>query len=187
MGEVYVGPKFRTVFARRAPPRDDRITELIAWCRQFAQLGLVGPAMGNLSFRTGDGFVITPSGTDPATISAGQFVEVLRADAGALAVTVAGRVEPSSESLLHAAIYAARPEVNAVFHAHSAAVLAAAERRGWPVTARAQPYGTPAMAAEALGILGNHNFLILRQHGFVALGRTMTEAGRRVEAAVRQA
>lgn len=181
MTEVYSGPKFRTVFARREPPRDDCLPELMEWCRRFARLGLVGPAMGNLSCRTLAGFIITPTGTDPATIAADQFVAVLGVDAGRQEVTVVGTGSPSSESLMHAAIYGARAEVNAVFHAHHAGVLAAADRRGWPVTARVQPYGTPAMAEEVLRILGNHPVFILREHGFVALGATMAEAGQRVE------
>jgi len=32
--------------------------------------------MGNLSFRTRDGFVITPTGSDPRTLKAEDLVEV---------------------------------------------------------------------------------------------------------------
>jgi ribulose-5-phosphate 4-epimerase/fuculose-1-phosphate aldolase len=169
------------VFAGHEPPTDPRVRELVGWCRCWAARGLTGKAMGNLSFRTGGGFIITPTGTDPATITTEQFVKVLGADAGRREVTVAGTCEPSSECMMHAGIYAARTEVGAVFHGHSDAVLAAAERLRIPVTEREVPYGTPEMVAEVLKILRRHEFLIMRNHGFVSLGQTMDEAGKRLE------
>jgi ribulose-5-phosphate 4-epimerase/fuculose-1-phosphate aldolase len=181
MPEGYVGTKFRTVFASREPPRDARLGELVRWCRRFASLGIVGRAMGNVSFRTANGFIISPTGTDPSTIVREQFVEVLEADIAGRALTARGACEPSSESMMHAAIYAARPEINAVFHAHNDGLLAAADRLGLAVTEREQPYGTPELVAEIIKILGCHDFFIMRNHGFVALGGTIDEAGRRVE------
>jgi L-fuculose-phosphate aldolase len=182
-GEGYVGTKFRTVFVRREPPTADT-AELIHWCRRFAEFGLVGPAMGNLSARTPTGFLITPTNTDPRTITAAQFVEVL-----AVAneeVHVAGNREPSSESMLHHAIYRARPEVNAIFHGHHDRLLALAGKLGMPVTAREQPYGTPELVHEVLLVASRQDFFLMRGHGFVALGRTCTEAGQRVEEALRR-
>jgi len=181
MPEGYVGTKFRTVFAGHEPPRDARLDELVNWCRRFARLGIVGKAMGNLSFRTANGFIISPTGTDPTTIAREQFVEVVKADVAKRELTVRGVGEPSSESMMHAAIYAARAEVNAVFHAHSDELLAAATRLELVVTEREQPYGTSELAAEIMKILDGHDFFIIRNHGFVALGRTIDEAGRRVE------
>ena len=181
MPEGYVGTKFRTVFEDHQPPRDARIDELVNWCRRFAQLGIVGKAMGNVSFRTAEGFIISPTGTDPATIQRQQFVEVIHADIVARELIVRGAGEPSSESMMHASVYEARPEVNAVFHAHSDLLLAAATRLRLPVSEHEQPYGTPELVQEILKILGGHNFFIIRNHGFVALGRTMDQAGRRVE------
>jgi L-fuculose-phosphate aldolase len=176
MPEQYVGSKFATVVARREPPGDARVAELLEWCRQWARAGWIGPAMGNLSFRSAQGFIVTPTGSDPATLAAGDFVEVLRAEFAPAALTVAGTREPSSESLMHAAIYAARPGVGAVFHGHSDALLGAAGRLGLPVTQRERPYGTPAMADEVLDVLSGHAVVIMRDHGFVATGRTMAAA-----------
>jgi ribulose-5-phosphate 4-epimerase/fuculose-1-phosphate aldolase len=110
-----------------------------------------------------------------------EFVEVLEADRDARQLTVAGLYEPSSESLMHAGIYAARPEVNAVFHGHSDKLLTEAERLGLPVTMQEQPYGTPELVAEILRMLDGHKLVIMRQHGFVSLGGTMEEAGRHAE------
>jgi len=181
MPEGYVGTKFRTVFASREPRMLSGLDELVKWCRRFASLGIVGKAMGNVSFRTANGFIVSPTGTDPLTIRREQFIEVLKADIAGRELTVRGASEPSSESMMHAVIYAARSEINAVFHAHSDELLAAAARLELPVTEREQPYGTPELAEEILKILNGHSFFIIRNHGFVALGKTIDEAGQRVE------
>lgn len=181
MPEEYVGTKFRTIFARRAVSGDERLGELLKWCRRFAALGVVGDTVGNLSVRTVSGFLINRTAGDLGAITRQEFVEVIRADMALLELTVAGLYEPSSESMMHAGIYESRPEVHAVFHGHSAAILESAERLGIPVTAQEQPYGTPELVAEILKIAGKHNFLVMRNHGFVSLGKTMEEAGRRAE------
>ena len=171
MAEVYVGTKFQTIFIRRQPPADARTCELLAWCRQWAQAGWIAKATGNLSFRSAAGFIITPTGTDPATLTTGDFVEVLGVDEKE--VRVAGTHEPSSECRMHAGIYAARPDVNAIFHGHYAPALLAT---GVAITAREIPYGTPAMATETVQALGAGNFVVMRGHGFVAVGPAMRAA-----------
>jgi ribulose-5-phosphate 4-epimerase/fuculose-1-phosphate aldolase len=181
MGEIYTGTKFRTIFARRAVSGDERLGELLKWCRRWAALGLVGDTVGNLSFRTVNGFIINRTAGDLGGITRQEFVEVIDADRDTRTLTVAGLYEPSSESLMHAGIYAARPGVNAVFHGHSERLLAEAERLGLSITAREQPYGTPELVAEMVSALDGHTVVIMRNHGFVSLGATMDEAGRNVE------
>ena len=184
MPEQYVGTKFRTIFTGREAPSDERVGELVEWCHRWARLGVVGDTVGNLSFRTAKGFMINRTAGDLATITAQEFVEVLRADLAMRELTVAGAHEPSSESLMHAALYAARPGINAVFHGHSAALLDAAERLGLPVTRRERPYGTPALADEILDVLSAHSVVIMRNHGFVAIGPTMAAAHAATERAL---
>lgn len=182
MAEVYRGTKFRTLFVSPEAPGDERVAELAAWCRRFAELGVARDGSGNLSFRSAAGFVISRTAADLYAITPGEFVEVLSVDAGRGQVRAAGAFEPSSESPMHAAIYSARPDVHAVFHGHSADLLREAARLGIPVTARERPYGTPELAEEVRAVLAAGRPLIaLRGHGFVSLGRTMREAGRRVE------
>lgn len=181
MPEQYVGTKFRAVFTSREAPRDPRIGELIGWCRRWARLGVVGDTVGNLSYRTERGFIINRTAGDLGTITPEEFVEVLRADFAMRELTVAGAHEPSSESLMHAALYAARPAIHAVFHGHNAALLDAAGRLGLPVTQRERPYGTPALADEILDVLSAHPLVVMRNHGFVAVGRTMAEASAAAE------
>ena len=171
MAEVYVGTKFQTTFIHRHAPTDERTGELLAWCRRWAQAGWIAKATGNLSFRTPGGFIITPTGTAPATLAAGDFVEVLGVDEQE--VRVAGTREPSSECRMHAGIYAARPDVNAIFHGHYAPAL---HLTGVAITAHATDYGTPALATETVQALGAGNFVIMRGHGFVAVGSSMCAA-----------
>jgi ribulose-5-phosphate 4-epimerase/fuculose-1-phosphate aldolase len=181
VAEVYVGTKFRTVFARRTVSGDERLGELLKWCRRWAARDLVGDTIGNLSYRTAAGFLINRTAVDLAAITRQEFVEVLEADIVRKQLTVAGLYEPSSESMMHAGIYEARPDVNAIFHGHSAAILANATRLGIPVTMHEQPYGTPELVAEILVVLGKNNFVVMREHGFVSIGTTMREAGERLE------
>jgi ribulose-5-phosphate 4-epimerase/fuculose-1-phosphate aldolase len=186
MGEVYVGTKFRTTFARRAVSGDERLGELLTWCRRWAALGLVGDTVGNLSFRTVDGFLINRTAGDLGGITRQEFVEVVQADMDRAELTVAGLYEPSSESLMHAGIYEARPGINAVFHGHHDRLLGEAERLELPVTAREQPYGTTELVGEILNALDGHKFVIMRNHGFVSFGKTMEEAGRIAEDVLRR-
>jgi ribulose-5-phosphate 4-epimerase/fuculose-1-phosphate aldolase len=181
MAEVYAGTKFRTVFARRAVSGDERMGELLKWCRRWAALGLVGDTVGNLSFRTVNGFIVNRTAGDLGGITRQEFVEVIETDRDTRMLTVAGLYEPSSESMMHAGIYAARLEVDAVFHGHSDRLLAKAERLGLPITANEQPYGTPELVAEILNALDGHKFVIMRNHGFVSMAATMDEAGRNAE------
>src|SRR6266478_2804430 len=109
MAEVYAGTKFRTVFTRRAVSGDERLGELLKWCRRWAALGLVGDTVGNLSFRTVDGFLINRTAGDLGGITRQEFVEVVQVDGDKRELTVVGLYEPSSESLMHAGIYEARP------------------------------------------------------------------------------
>ena len=186
MREVYVGTKFRTVFARRAVSGDERLGELLAWCRRWAALGLVGDTVGNLSFRTVDGFLINRTAGDLGGITRQEFVEVVHAEPGRPELTVVGLYEPSSESLMHAGLYAARPGINAVFHGHSERLLAEAERLGLSITTREQPYGTAELVGEILNTLNGHQLVVMRNHGFVSFGTTMNEAGQEAERILRR-
>ena len=171
MAEVYVGPKFQTSFIRRQPPTDERTGELLTWCRQWAQAGWIAKATGNLSYRIATGFIITPTGTDPTTLTTNDFVEVVGVDE--TAARVVGLREPSSECRLHGGIYAARPDVSAIFHGHYAPAL---QLTGVAITKHEIAYGTPALATETVRALGKGDFVIMRGHGFVAVGATMRAA-----------
>ncbi len=182
MSEIYTGTKFKTIFASRTPPHCPQINELIKWCRRFAELGLAPGGAGNMSFRSRNGFIVSRTAGHLGLLKADEFTEVLKTDLAQRELTVAGAHEPSSESMMHAAIYETRPEVGAVFHGHHDKILSQGERLGLPVTAHEQPYGTAEIVREILQILGPNHFFLIRSHGFVSLGKSMDEAGQHTEA-----
>lgn len=137
----------------------DRVDPLVAWRDLLARLGLVGRnpsryhglGFGNLSRRLHDsgdgGFVITGTQTGHlATLSPQHFALVHRVDLDDNAVDASGPVEPSSEALTHAAVYAAAPAVCYVFHGHHPAIWRRAQALQLPCTPADVAYGTPEMA-----------------------------------------
>jgi L-fuculose-phosphate aldolase len=174
--------RFSINFVSDEFPRDPRIDELKEWCERFQKGGLTpefeGNYTGNLSFRFREGFVITASGLkSKARLSNDCFVYVKNYDQQSNTVYVEGRRQPSSEAVMHYLIYKTRKEVNAVFHGHNKAIVVNAEKLEFPVTEREHEPGTIALAKEALKVLGDNNLVVLRNHGFVSVGRSMKEAG----------
>lgn len=182
--EGYVGTKFQTVFVKRQTPQDARVSDLVKWCHKFHELGLspsysAGSA-GNLSVRTPRGFIITRTASFFDRITEQDFVEVLCMYVERKQVYIVGNHEPSSETAMHMALYATRADIHAVLHAHSDEILANAERLGIPVTEREVPYGTPELGTEAVRAMLRGDFFVLRNHGFVSVGRTIEDAGARI-------
>lgn len=184
--EEYVGVKFKTRFLQRTAPRDHRIEELAKWCRLFHEHGLTpivdGRSMGNLSFRVEAGrneFIITASGLGPKDkLTEEFFVKVVDCDYEDKVVYAVGIMEPSSESMLHYRVYQLRSDVNAVFHGHDKLILARSKSIGAVETREWQPYGTMELVRSVEEVLDLHDFIVIRQHGFISLGRSMEEAGR---------
>ena len=152
---------------------------VVAAARGLRARGLSAGMSGNVSARVRDGFLVTPSGVAYETLGPGQIVHV---DASGAA---SGFFAPSSEWRLHRAIYRARPEVNAIVHAHPrfSTALACARREIPPFhymvtiaggsTIRCAPYatfGTEEIAQLAVAALADRRACLLANHGSVALG-----------------
>lgn len=185
--EIHGGVKFRVDFLSTAAPADARLEELKSWCAEFHRRGFAPPygefSQGNLSFRLRpgeDAFIITGSQVGwKDRLSDDRFVTVHGCDMEKCIVSASGTRDPSSESMLHYAIYRARKDVHAVFHGHSREILRCVDRPAdIPETLERQPYGSPELARGVLEVLGSADFVILKKHGFISLGRTMEEAGR---------
>lgn len=161
--------------------------ELIEVARAMARQGLVIGTEGNVSARIDDrSFLITPSGMPYESLEPEDLVPV------ELGTGRAGGVRrPSVEWRLHAAVYEARPDLQAVVHTHSvyATALAAARRPlppfldelaavfgGEVPVAPFAPSGTPELAAVAAATLGRGNAVLLAQHGVVAAGESLSRA-----------
>jgi L-fuculose-phosphate aldolase len=152
--------------------------------------GYMPQKSGNLSLRMEEGFVITPSGLPYAAMGAGDLV-ACTADG----VPIPGAGRPSSEWRLHAAIYRARPDAQAIVHTHSPRATAlscarrgippihymivlagAGGRLGIPCAAHAA-FGTEELAQAAVAALGAElRVALLANHGVVALGTTLAAA-----------
>ncbi len=185
MGQT-TGVRFETVFLSKNPPDDEEINRLIYWSKRFDELGLAPKSAGNLSFRTKQGFIITATGVELRATGEDNLVEVLRVERkkDQILVYTNGRVVPSKETVLHSGIYDSRPEINAVFHIHDQLVLEFANELNLPCTEGEQPRGSYELAEEVhrlLSLAKNVKYLVLRNHGVIAVGETMEEAGRLVE------
>jgi L-ribulose-5-phosphate 4-epimerase len=89
--------------------------EITATCQKLVEKGYLMATGGNVSVRIPGktAFAITPSDYDYLKMTA-EDVCVLDFDLN----VIAGKLKPSVESAMHAAIYQARPDVNAVIHTH---------------------------------------------------------------------
>ncbi|MBU1006503.1 MAG: class II aldolase/adducin family protein [Candidatus Omnitrophica bacterium] len=184
----YEGVKFKTVMLGKEAPDDPRIKELAHWCGESHRNGFApsydGGSYGNLSFRIKGGsseFIITGSKIGLKNkLGPESFVKVTSVDMDKRVVYACGAKEPSSESMLHYAIYERRKNVNVIFHGHSEQMLCSAARAGFPETEKEEPYGTVGLVRSLLDISDKGDFLIMKGHGFIAMAVNMEEAWLRV-------
>jgi len=165
-------------------------TDLIKYGRKIAAAGLVAGAGGNISARDGERVWMKPSGYAMDDMTADDLCGMDLASGR----QVAGGNRPTSEVNMHLAIYRVRPDVNAVFHTHSAwasgVVSAGVELR--PMFAEfvndlgrtgTVPYVTPtterlaeAMAEKARAC----DTIFMVNHGVLAVGTNPKQAYYRV-------
>ncbi|MET9251661.1 3-oxo-tetronate 4-phosphate decarboxylase [Nonomuraea sp. NPDC003709] len=168
---------------------------------QIAELGaslfrrrLTHGRTGNLSARTGDAFLITPTGGSLGDVSPDQLSLV------SLAGEHLDGPRPSKEAFLHAAFYRARPDAGAVVHLHSTYSVAVSCHDGLdpddvlpPLTAYyvmrvgrlpLLPYhapGDPALGPIAERAARSAHALLLANHGPIAAGADLAAAADVVE------
>lgn len=159
--------------------------EVIRYSQRLVTDRLITGTAGNISLRVPDGLLITPSGLPYDSLAPADLC-VLTVDGD----VVAGHREPSSESQLHVAAYAAVPEANAVVHFHglySTAVATArtelpvihyyAVRLGGVVpVAPYHTFGSQALADGVGQALHGRRAALMANHGAVTVGRTLDEA-----------
>ncbi|HBX52316.1 MAG TPA: hypothetical protein DEH02_14725 [Bacteroidales bacterium] len=186
MSEKYEGVKFRTVFKSKDIPVDLRLETLKMWAKKFDEYRLAPPydggSAGNLSYRVNSDsnkFIITGSRIGlKCSLQDDCFVMVENCDFSNGIVYASGVREPSSEAMLHFAIYDKRKDVQAIFHGHSQEILDAAKTLKLPATSEFYPYGTKELLQSVILILEKHSVIIMKDHGFIALGASMGEAGK---------
>ena len=162
-------------------------TELVRVTVRLDAQGLSHGTSGNLSVRSGEGFLITPSGFGAEGLTEDDIVFV------ALSGESHGRWQPSSEWLFHRDIYVQRPEFNAIVHTHAnAATALACLRRDIPPfhymlallggdslrCADYATFGTQALSDNALVAIADRRACLLANHGMIAAGKDLAEAYR---------
>jgi L-fuculose-phosphate aldolase len=147
---------------------------------------------GNVSVRDDDGNVwITPARLDKGTLTR-EHIVCVRPDG-----SLDGPAPPSSELPLHQAVYAARPDVRAIVHAHPVALVAFSVVGRVPDTRVLHqahricgeggfaPYRLPGSVELGVSVAGalaaGHDCVILENHGVVTVGGDVGEAFRRFE------
>ncbi len=163
----------------------DLRSELIATARAMQPAGLNRSTAGNVSVRSSDGFYITPTGM-PYDALRDDDIPLMALDGSHI-----GNRKPSSEWRFHRDLYAARPEVGAVLHAHSPfAVSLACLRLDIPPfhymiarfggdTIRCAEYsifGSNSLSTVAMAAMAGRKGCLLANHGLLVAGRDLDEA-----------
>lgn len=169
--------------------------EIVKYAKILDSKGLVNSVEGNLSIidrETGE-LYITPSGTRKLFLNE-DSIAVLHGDK-----QIGGNLKRSSEYLLHVAALNARPDCNAAAHIHAPYLTAFAycakdiEIKCSTTFAllfgnkiQCLPYGEPGTVHIADGIdevLKNNDLVLLANHGVIAVGKTLEDAVKIIEAA----
>ena len=164
--------------------------DIIDSCLALDAKGINQGTSGNISVRDGDQMLITPSGIPYEDMTPDMIVAVpLNGEPGE-------GLKPSSEWHFHHAILNARPDVNAVVHAHPAhATAISMQRRPIPAChymvaafggsdvplAGYARYGTDALSAEGTRALMDRDGCLMANHGATTVGDTLTKALWRME------
>jgi L-fuculose-phosphate aldolase len=172
-------------------PHHELRRDVIATALKMNVLGINQGKSGNVSVRVprqsarDESFLITPTGIAYEKTRPEDIVEV-RMDGG-----FSGNVLPSSEWRFHRDIYAARSDVHAIVHTHSAfATTIAVHGKEIPAfhymiavaggdNIRCAPYatfGTQALSDAAVIALKDRKACLLAQHGMIACEASLEKA-----------
>ena len=163
-------------------------------CHKMWQKGWVAANYGNVSVKLEDGtFLATPTGMSKSFITPEKLVHI---DGDGNILEAEEGCRPSSEIKMHLRCYQEREDVGAVLHAHPpvATGFAVANKPldeysmietvialgSVPVT----PYGTPSTyeVPEAIApYLGEHDAVLLQNHGALTVGANVITAYYRME------
>jgi L-fuculose-phosphate aldolase len=165
--------------------RNSLRADIVSCAQRMNSLRINRGTSGNVSARSGEGFLITPTGL--------AYEAMLPEDLGAIAPNgeARGTRKPSSEWRFHLDIYAARSEVGAIVHAHSTfATALSCLRRAIPAfhymvaiaggndirCAEYATFGTQALSDNALAAIAGRRACLLANHGMIAVGASLEAA-----------
>ena len=184
----YEGVKYQLIRTGNQIPEHPWLGELQKWCTIFDEQNLAplyeGGSHGNLSFRIEEGsdsFIITAANSSlKESTTNDKFYKVSRVDADHLKLYASGVLEkkPSSEAMLHDAIYKHRKDVMAILHGHCEAITKNAIKIGIVTTNEFVESGTSKIVESVIEVLDQQNIIEIKDHGFLSLGKTIDEAGK---------
>ena len=173
---------------------DSTTVQVVETAQDLTRRGYLMATGGNLSLRLphGQAFAITPSNYDYMKMKP-QDICILDLELNRLE----GKLQPSVESAMHAAIYKARPDVNAIIHTHQVYASALSMIRA-PIPAlfdeqvrflgrRVEiipyaPSGTGLLKnAISRHVCSHDNAFIMQNHGALLFGDDMERAVHNVE------
>lgn len=173
---------------------DSALEQLCEAGRSFYERGYAFGSTGNLSLRLDDHIWITPTGQSLKALEPARLA-CINPEGAALNENL-----PSKEFPFHTAIYRTRKDVRAVVHLHSTYTVALSCLESFidetslpPLTPyffmrvaplAVLPYfrpGSMALAEAVEGAAPEHNCMMLRNHGLICAGSTLSEAVGRAE------
>ena len=166
--------------------------QVVRYAQQAGREGLCRHRSGNFSVRDKEtGYiVITPTGMDRAEMLPEDVVVI---DMQGRVVEALTGKKPTSESMMHIAVYKARPDVGAIVHTHSKNATAFAVmnkpipaivyelfllgcKKGYiPVAPYGRP-GTKELAQSVLKPLEISDVALMQAHGVIAVAKDLKEA-----------
>ena len=184
MAEKYIGVKFKAERIEGTVKEQEKAKEIVKWCKQCVKLNIAPSygkgTSGNLSIRAKEGFLITPTATFFEEINEEGIVKIIEVNLKNNLIKYKGNKLPSSETLMHAILYKKLKNINAIFHTHDEKVMKNYKLFSIPITAKEVPYGTKEVGESLLEIAKDGNYLIMKNHGCVVLGKDAEEAGKRM-------
>ena len=166
--------------------------EVVVVCRRLWERGLIAGPDGNVSVRLApDRILVTPAGMSKVDVRPEDLVEVSSDGRHRR-----GTRRASSELAVHLRIYAQRPDVGAVVHAHppvATGFSVAGEgfascilpevifQVGWVPLVPYEMPGTEALARQFDPFIPTHDAFLMANHGAVTIGPTLSIAHQRME------
>ena len=159
--------------------------EIIFFTKKLCSLNLNVGTSGNISVGQGNGFLITPTGTEYQYLKSQDIVFM------DMKKLTTGRKKPSSEWPFHLEIMKKRLDVNAIVHTHSTyATVLSCQRKGIPSfhymvavaggnnirCASYATFGSFALSKNIILALRNRKACLIANHGMVSTGKNLAEA-----------
>lgn len=155
--------------------------------RRIYNNGFVAANDGNISVKVNDNeFYCTPTGVSKGFMTPDMIIRI-----DGTGKKIEGKLNPSSEIKMHLRVYRERPDVNAVVHAHPPTATAftvaglAMDKYILPEAVLVLgdvptcDYGTPStdeIPDSLMPYIQNHDAFLLKNHGALTVGNTLTKA-----------